>query len=125
MRATRDDFQRTIEQGHKKAARSRETDLRVLTQAAPPMQRLTESKEWNYFLSLVQAEIERCNSILVGLYDADISDPSFDHAAMAGRKALRMRIAAQKDALESVLALPAEIIKRGEEATIALRNYVE
>jgi hypothetical protein len=111
-------------QGRERAVRN-EGELRRLAQAEVPVQALIGTAEWDYFLSLIQSQIEALEAALMQLRAANVLDLSFEHADLAAKKAQQMQIAVQIDTLEQVRDLPKQIIEQGRKAQLALHKYVE
>jgi hypothetical protein len=103
----------------------RESELRQMAQAELPVKAVTQSAEWDYLLGLIQAKIEELGKTLDALQASQVSDPSFAHEDLAQKKALIIQVATQKDTLERVRDLPAEIFAQGEKAQLALRKLAE
>jgi len=122
---SRQQFQEALERKQRERAKDRKADLNVLAQAQVPMVHLTQSKEWDYFLSLIQSKIEEVENTLAAIQEAFTFTPSFDPADMAAQKADMIRLAIQKHTMEAIVSLPAQIIAHGEKAKIALYESEE
>ena len=122
MASTRAEFNALIEERTKRKAFAQKAELRQLVQSTVPIKSLTQSAEWNYYLSLIQTKIEELGGILAALQESQTLDPSFTHEGLASYKAQMMRVAEQKRTLEQVIDLPAKILQEGEKAQFALRS---
>ena len=123
MSPDRADFQKALENRKRQAFHRREKEIRQLAQAEVPMTAITSTKEWDYFLSLLQAQIDMLDNSLQAMEQGHVLDPSFSYEDMARQKALMMQVRAQKETLEEVLGLPKQIIEQGEKAKLVLRTY--
>jgi len=122
---TRQEFQALLNGKRKAEVGDRRTDLRILAQATVPINVITHSTEWDFFLSILQAKIESIDASAKGITDAFTSSPSFDAAEMAKYKANLLRLAVSKATLESVMKLPAQILSDGERAQLELFKFDE
>ena len=86
---------------------------------------VTGSQEWDFFLSLLQAEIEGLTKYIDSQQSSYVSDPSFDPTHMAEQKARLIEATAQRSTLQEVLSLPKRIIEQGEKAKIALSRLTD
>jgi hypothetical protein len=125
MTFQRQEFRDVLERQRRDRVQRHETEIRQIAQAEVPMSAITGSAEWDYMLSLLEAQIEVLGNTLAAMGEAHALDPSFSHEDMARQKALMMQVAAQKDTLERVRDLPKQIIKEGEKAKLALHNYTD
>jgi len=123
MTHSREEFVASIETRRKRKVRENERSFQQIAQAAVPAAAITGSKEWDFLLSLMQAEVERLDQVVQGLTEAYAIDPSFDPIKMSEAKAAIRIAVAQRDTLKSVMALPKEIIEKGEQAQLALQQY--
>jgi len=121
----RADFNALVKEKNRQKLVSQKTELRQVAQSVVPMHAVTNSAEWNFFLSLIQTKIEELAGILSALQESQVLDPSFDHAGLASYKAQMMRVAEQKRTLEMILELPSNIMKDGEKARFALHSIEE
>ena len=123
MPRAREDFEKRMRETRRLDVKRHERDLRQMAQAAPAVDVLTKSAEWNYFMSLLQAKIDELTALLEGLTQALAASTDYDMASMAREKACVQAITAQRDTLQNVLALPKQIIEHGEKAGLALHDY--
>ena len=120
MPNTRREFQQFVEESKVKKLRSREREIREVAQAAVPIGRLTNDENWDFFLSIVQEQVDRLGALIESLQAAAFSDPSFEYADLVSRKAAIDRAKTQKATLEQIMALPKDILEKGIEAKLAL-----
>jgi len=125
MSLERADFQKTLEESRRERVRRRAREIRQVAQAAAPAEILTGSQEWDYFITLLQSQIDTLQKILMALRDSAASDLSFEHSDLARYKAQEMRISAQIDTLQQIIALPKQIIEQGEKAKLVLKQYAD
>jgi len=125
MTYARSDFQSRLENRQKQQATHRESEIRTVAQAAVPMELLTGQEHWDFFLSLLQSEVDALDRVLTAMREAHALDPSFAHEDLAAWKAQMMQLAVQKETLEHVASIPREIIEKGEKAKIALRTITD
>jgi hypothetical protein len=123
MAYERQQFKDSLEERKRQKVRESRTELRVLAQAQVPIESLTKSVEWDYFLSLLQAKIEELDIALNTYQQSQITDLDFSHQELAARKAIAMRFALQRDTLQAVLDLPKQILEIGEKARLELDRY--
>lgn len=125
MAYERKQFQKAVEREAQEKARKRAPELRLAAQSTVPLDMLTHSEEWDYLLSILQDQVDTLAAAIESLQSASIADPSFEHAAMAQRKAAILQAAAQKATLEQVMALPGELLKKGKDAKFALGSLID
>ena len=125
MTYARQDHQRVVELRKRDHAKAREQELRQAAQAEIPIKDVTGSEAWDYFLSLLQAEVAKIDNALDSLQESTATDFDYDHASLARNKALTQQLMVQKETLAQVIALPKQIIDQGEKAKIVLRDYLE
>jgi hypothetical protein len=118
-------FQDDLEIKRREKVLRNERELRQIAQSEVPISAMTGSAEWDYFLSIVQGQIDALGAALMTLRAANVLDPSFEHADLAMRKAQQMQLAVQIDTLERVRDLPKQIIEQGEKAKLALHKYAD
>ena len=125
MKQARERFQQSIEDRRGAEVRRRRPELQQIAQAEVPIKALTHDRNWNYFLSLLQAQVETLDRVLVALQESQIGDSSFEHAALAEHKARMGNVSVQRDTLQRIIELPQQIIEHGEKATLALHDYAD
>ena len=125
MGYARKEWQEHIEKSQKERARRNERELRQIAQSEVPIAAMTGSGEWDYFLSILQGQIDALSAALMTLRAGNVLDPSFEYSDLAARKAQEMQVAIQIDTLEHVRDLPKQIIDQGEKAKLALHKYVD
>ena len=125
MTYSRVEFEADVAARRKRKVRENERTFQQIAQAAVPAAAVTGSAEWDYLLSLMQAEVERLDKVIQGLTEAYAIDPSFDPIRMSESKAAIRTAVAQRDTLRSVITLPKEIIEKGEKAQLALQQYAD
>jgi len=118
----RREYRDLLEQRAKAATKANQRGMQQAAQAAVPMDMLTHSEEWDYFLSQLQESVENIDKVLEGLHGASVSDPSFDPTDLARHKAMILQAATQKATLEQVLRLPKQILEKAENAKLALER---
>ncbi len=121
----RSDYQALLDRKVKEKAKANERGLRQLAQAVLPVDAVTKSEEWNYFLSLLQSELETLAVAINTLQEAQLTDPCFETAALARDKMVLMELNARACTLERVIALPQEIFEKGEKAKFALQEHLD
>ena len=119
---TRKDYAKLVKDQQKRRVKAREREVRQVAQAVAPMDKLTHSQEWDFFLSILQDEMNGMAAVLETLQDAANQDMSFEPHIMAARKAQIMKVATQRATLEQVIGLPKEIMEKGEDAKLALES---
>ena len=119
------DFRKDVEQKRRDGVKAHRREMRQVAQAEVPMSALTGSKEWDYFLSILQAEIDDLENGLLAMRDGGDLDPSFEYADLVRLKAQKMLTCVQIDTLQRVRDLPQQIISQGEKAKLALRQYAD
>jgi len=125
MSHSRSAFDASVREARDKQAKGNRRELEQTAQAAVPIHALVGTKDWDYFLSLIQAKIDSLTAGLKGLQEAGANDPSYDHGTLAAHKAMTMQLSVQKETLEQIVALPKKIIEQGEKANFALRGIAE
>ena len=121
----RSDYEQLRNKGRREQVATHQRELTHIAQAKVPMDIMTKSAEWDFYLSVLQAEIDKLDALMNVMQEADAREASFSYEELARQKALRMQIAVQKDTLEQVIRFPKEIFEKGEKAAIALRDYSE
>jgi hypothetical protein len=121
-RPARAEFDRLLKRQAHDRVKDQERDLRQAAQATVPIDKLTHSEEWDYFVSIIQEEMNGTSALLDSLYEEMNTDTSFEPHIMAQRKAYAMRVAERRLTLEAILALPKQIMEIGENAKLALEN---
>ena len=116
------DWQNWKKRGIHREARHRQPQLRQAAQAEPAMEALTGQKDWDLFLSLLQAEIQEKEAELADLERRDLDDPSMNNDVLMVSKARRLAVRAQIDTLEWVRSLPKTLIEEGREANRLLKE---
>jgi hypothetical protein len=119
----RKEFSNHLRQQRVAKVRESKTQLRQVAQAELAIDVVTKSPEWDYFLSLLQSEVDQLDQMLEVLQQAYAREPSFSYEAMAERKAQLMQVSVQRDTLMHVLSLPKEIMEKGAKAKLALQDY--
>ena len=125
MAFERTEFMKSIEASAQARARRNERDIQQTAQAEVPMTALTGMAEWDFFLSILQAQLEMLEESRMVLQDAADSDPSFAYEDLARLKAQKLQVAVQISTLRQVCELPKQIIEKGESARLVLEKYVE
>ncbi len=125
MNYERKEFEQALEKRRLELVHKRRSEITQVAQATVPVEALTKSAEWNFFLSVLQSHIEELAGVIEGLRVADSVSPSFEHSDLAARKAQLMALHAQKATLERVRDLPKEIFEQGEKAKLALHDYTD
>ena len=125
MSYSRVEFEADLVKRRKQKVKERERDFQQMAQAAVPAAAVTGSAEWDFLLSLIQAEVERLDAVVAALTEAYATEPSFDPIKMSEAKASIQRAVVQRDTLQSIVTLPKEIIEKGEKAQLALQQYAD
>jgi len=93
-----------------------------ILRAAPPMEILTNSEEWDKFLSYLQPLVERSEQESAYLKDK-LTDPTIiKHEELVFLKLAYTRQTERTEVLKLVMSLPKEIIKLGELSKKTLKN---
>ena len=125
MAPDREDWDRTTEKRKWETVKRREREITQVAQATVPMTALMGDPNWDFFLSMLQSKVEELATHLTALHDAQEHDMSCDPVTLSQQKARMMASAVQKATLEQVIALPKQIIEKGESARLVLEKYVE
>ena len=120
MRSSRAEFQKLAEQRRDAKTRKNEHVIRQVAQAVVPITAVTRDENWDFFLSLLQEQIEQLEAVVSTLQESAALDPSFEYKDLAARKHAIGTARTQLLTLQQVLALPKEILEKGESAQFAL-----
>ncbi len=97
-----------VEAAHAKGVRP--AQILQLVHAAPPMERLTTSNEWNSYISVLQAWLDKANKDRVTLVDSLTNAITIDPMHIAQLKAQINICDGYIKALEQALSLPRQIV---------------
>ena len=100
----------------RRAHRAERATLTPIALAEPPMQRMTKSGDWNFFLKILQNRLELAQSNLLEVEVADRGNTDFDAAKMSALKSSRREWAQRIATLEEVMAIPGEILGDAQRA---------
>ena len=107
------------EELRKERAKDREkipASVYEMAYAAPKMEVLTRSSEWNEFLAYVQARIEQAKNA-IETAKADLLHPAlWNHEEIVRRKAMILALQHEMTALEHMVEIPKKIVEQGKQA---------
>lgn len=109
-------FDRKEWAAREKPVRKSQAPLHQIIQAAPKMQALTGSPQWDTFLSYFQAQIEIANKSIDTLTMQLLSPSLWDPTEMVRIKAAIISLQDRVATLTTVLELPKKIIESGKTA---------
>jgi len=122
MTFDRVDYISLVKKKNEERVREQATDLRYLTQAAVKAGNLTGIPEWDAFLSHLQAAVEKARTQR-DHWLAIIADPRIvDHDSIIAAKIGLTRCDAWIEAWEQAMDLPAQLMRAGSAAKIALKG---
>ncbi len=111
-----EDFDVMIQRRSYREARHREPELRQIAQAEPAMASLTGQKDWDGFLSLIQARIEEAQMELQNLEQRDLDDPRMENEVLVTSKTRRLVVKSRIATLEEIRDLPKKLLEEGRAA---------
>jgi len=95
------------------------SELKRMTQAAVSAERLTGNPDWDYYLSIIQAEVERCEAAEDAAKESLVSP----HGDPQEARVAAIRCRERANALRDAIRIPKAIIENGKGAGKMLRKY--
>lgn len=122
MTETYDEFAARREDKRKAAVNGRRPQLEMLRQAKVKSELLLADVKWDYFMSIVAATIEDCESMKQG-FEAVVLDPhEADAKRMMEAKLLAAQCQGRIDMARAILQLPKDLVEMGEQAMVLLKD---
>lgn len=88
--------------------------LHQIARAAPPMEVLTQSEEWNTYVSYLQAQLEKAENEILLFTEKLLSPGLWDHTEMVRIKAAILTLQERATTLKASIEIPKHIIDSGK-----------
>ena len=93
-----------------------------LAHAAPPMEVLTTSENWNKYLEYLQGQVEETKENLTKYQDILLNPNTLDYADILYAKTFYLRLQERLHTLEFVMQIPKHLIESGKIAKEQVGN---
>jgi hypothetical protein len=98
-------------------------DIQAAEQAVPPMESLTGDANWNLYLSLIEAKIQKAHVQLRALQEESLSQSTMAYEDMVLAKTRQLLVRQAIETYQECRDIPKILLEQGREAKRLLREH--